>query len=210
MVCDARFFFFSKQLMHCIGPIIRINPNELHIDEPDYFEKLYSTNEPRNKSEYYLAQFQLPGSSFGTADYRHHRIRRGALNPFLSKQAVNRVQPMLTYMIDKLCHRIDGFQKSGEPFPLRLAYSCLATDIVTLIALNHNRKLLDSPDFSPMWIETVKSIAAAGHTMKQFPWLFSVIRALPPWVVGAMNPGMLLLLENQEVCHAFALPRSIS
>jgi Cytochrome P450 len=210
MVCDARFFFFSKQLMHCIGPIIRINPNELHIDEPDYFEKLYSTNEPRNKSEYYLAQFQLPGSSFGTADYRHHRIRRGALNPFLSKQAVNRVQPMLTYMIDKLCHRIDGFQKSGEPFPLRLAYSCLATDIVTLIALNHNRKLLDSPDFSPMWIETVKSIAAAGHTMKQFPWFFSVIRALPPWVVGAMNPGMLLLLENQEVCHAFALPRSIS
>lgn len=112
---------------------------------------------------------------------------------------MTRVQPMLTYMIDKLCKRIEEFRKSGQPMPIRLMYSCLATDIVTLIVLNHNRNLLDSPDFSPVWVETVKAIAAAGHTMKQFPWLFSVIRALPSSVVGAMNPGMLLLLESQEV-----------
>jgi hypothetical protein len=86
--------------------------------------------------------------------------------------------------------------------PIRLVYSCLATDIVTLIVLNHNRNLLDSPDFSPLWVETIKAIAAAGHIMKQFPWLFSVIRALPSSIVGAMNPGMLLLLESQEV-HPF-------
>jgi hypothetical protein len=106
---------------------------------------------------------------------------------------------MLNYMIDKLCNRINEFQKSGQPMPIRLVYSCLATDIVTLIVLNHNRNLLDSPDFSPVWIETVKAIAAAGHIMKQFPWLFDIIRVLPPSFVGAMNPGMRLLLDGQAV-----------
>ena len=194
-----RPILLNRRLIESLGPIIRISPNELHIDEPDYYETLYSQHEPRDKSEYYLSQFQLPGSSFGTAGHRHHRIRRGALNPFLSKQAVTRVQPMLTYMIDKLCNRIEEFRMSGKPMPIRLVYSCLATDIVTLIVLNHNRHLLDSPDFSPAWVETVKAIAAAGHTMKQFPWLFSVIRTLPSSVVGAMSVGMLLLLESQKV-----------
>jgi hypothetical protein len=49
-------------------------------------------------------------------------------------------------------------------------------------------------------VETVKAIAKAGHFVKQFPWLFKVIRALPQNVVGAMNPGMLLLFEFEDVC----------
>ncbi|PMD41986.1 cytochrome P450 [Hyaloscypha variabilis F] len=199
VILQGHYTFKIKELHEKYGPIIRISPNELHIDEPDYYEKLYSQHEPRDKSEYYLSQFKLPGSSFGTADYRHHRIRRGALNPFLSKQAIVRVEPMLNYMIDKLCNRINEFQKSGQPMPIRLVYSCLATDIVTLIVLNHNRNLLDTPDFSPVWIETVKAIAAAGHIMKQFPWLFDIIRVLPPSFVGAMNPGMRLLLDGQAL-----------
>jgi hypothetical protein len=35
--------------------------------------------------------------------------------------------------------------------------------------------------------------------MKQFPWLFDIIRVLPPSFVGAMNPGMRLLLDGQAV-----------
>jgi hypothetical protein len=67
---------------------------------------------------------------------------------------------------------------------------------------------LDSPDFSPVWVETIKATAAAGHLMKQFPWIFPVIRALPRSVVGAMNPGMLLLLDFQEVCLCIIPRRS--
>ena len=107
---------------------------------------------------------------------------------------------MLTHMIEKLCGRIDDFQKSGEPMPMRQVYMCLTTDVVTLYTLNRSWNHLDSADFSPVWVETIKATAAAGHIMKQFPWLFTVIRTLPRSVVGAMDPGMLLLLEFQDVC----------
>jgi hypothetical protein len=182
------------------GPIIRINPNELHIDEPDYYEELYSAHKPRNKSAFYLNQFQVPGSTFGTADYRLHRVRRAALNPFLSKQTVARLQPMLNFMVEKLCARIEEFRNSGQPMLMRQVYMCLTTDVVTLYTLNHSWNHLDSPDFSPAWVESMKAMAAAGHLMKQFPWLMTVIRTLPRRAVSAIDPGMVLILEAQDVC----------
>lgn len=182
------------------GPIIRISPNELHIDEPDYYEELYSQHKPRNKSTFFVNQFGLPGSSSGTVDHKLHRVRRAALNPFLSKQTIARLQPMLTFMIEKLCSRIEEFRKSSQPMLMRRVYMCLTTDVVVLYSLGRSWNHLDNPDFSPVWVETVKAIAAAGHLMKQFPWIFSVIRALPKSVVGAMGPGMLLLLDSQEAC----------
>jgi Cytochrome P450 len=200
MVCAGRLVLPTAAELRYSGPIIRISPYELHIDEPDYYEELYSQHKPRNKSVFYLNQFDIPGSGFGTADYRLHRARRAALNPFFSKQAIARLQPMLTFMVEKLCGRIEEFRKSGQPMAMRQVYMCLTTDIVTLYALNRSWNHLDSPDFSPVWVETIKATAAAGHIMKQFPWIFPVIRALPRCVVGAMNPGMLLLLDFQEVC----------
>jgi hypothetical protein len=124
------------------------------------------------------------------------------MNPFMSKQSIAKLQPMLTFMIDKLCKRIEEFQKSGQPMTMRQVYMCLTTDVVTLFALNRSWNHLDSPDFSPMWVETIKATAAAGHMMKQFPFLFPLINALPRSVVKAMDPGMDLLLNFQDVSFA--------
>jgi hypothetical protein len=113
---------------------------------------------------------------------------------------------MLTFMVEKLCARIEEFQKSGQPMLMRQVYMCLTTDVVTLYTLNRSWNHLDSPDFSPLWVKSIKELAAAGHLMKQFPWLMAVIRVLPRRVVSAMDPGMVLILEYQDVCARF-IPR---
>jgi len=68
---------------------------------------------------------------------------------------------MLAFMIEKLCGRIQEFRKSGQPMSMRQVYMCLTTDVVTLYALNRSWNHLDSPDFSPVWVETIKATAAA-------------------------------------------------
>ena len=67
------------------GPIIRISPNELHIDELEYYEELYSLHKPRNKSEFFVNQFNFRETTFVIADYKLHRTRRVAMNPFFLK-----------------------------------------------------------------------------------------------------------------------------
>jgi cytochrome P450 len=193
------FMFLVLLLLIELGPIVRISPYELHIDEPDYYDELFSQHKSRSKYEFYLDQFQLPGSTFGTADHKLHRMRRAALNPFFSKQQINRLEPMLTYMIDKLCGRIDEFQKSGQPMEMRRVYMCLTTDVVTLYSLNKSWNHLDSPVFSPLWVETIKALTIAGITFKHLPWILPLTRLIPRELIRKLDPGMVMLLEWQDV-----------
>ena len=52
-----------------IGPIIRINPNELHINDPDYYDTLYSREGKWEKSSYYVNSIGNTVAGFGTADH---------------------------------------------------------------------------------------------------------------------------------------------
>jgi len=47
------------------GPIVRINPMELHIDTPEYHEKLYGGNK-RDKGDWNVHQFGIPEATFST------------------------------------------------------------------------------------------------------------------------------------------------
>jgi hypothetical protein len=187
-----------------LGPIIRISPYELHIDDPDYYEELYSLHQPREKYDFYINQFNLRGSVFGTKDHKLHRARRAALNPFFSKGTINKLEPMLQFMVEKLCKRIEEYREAGQPLSMRPVYMCLTTDIISLYALNRSWNHLDSPDFSPFWVETIKATVQSGQVLKQFPWMYPLMNGLPKKIVGMLNPGLLMLLNWQKV---FFLPK---
>ena len=106
---------------------------------------------------------------------------------------------MISYMVEKLCRRIGECRKSGEPMPMRQAYMCLTTDIITLYALNRSWNHLDSPDFSPFWVETLKNTVEVASLVKYFPWILPLTQALPMSVIKAINPGMAMLFDYQHV-----------
>ncbi|TVY80571.1 Cyrochrome P450 monooxygenase [Lachnellula suecica] len=180
------------------GPIVRISPNELHVNDPDFYATLFSTNAPRNKFPFYVDQFALPGSGFSTIDHYHHRLRRQPLSPFFSKKSVQRLEPRISQMIEKLCSRIDEFKRSGQPVPMRLAYSCMTTDLITLYAFDAHSKHLDDKDFSPEWNKTIGSVTALGNTMKQIPWVYTMVDFLPDSVVAALSSDMARLIDWQN------------
>lgn len=104
------------------GPVIRINPRELHIAPPEYYEKLYAgSGKKRNKYDWFTAQIGIPGSLFGTVDHDIHRMRRAALNPFFSMAAVRRLQPIIDDTMDSFMKRFVDFQSSEAPMVLNLA-----------------------------------------------------------------------------------------
>jgi hypothetical protein len=58
------------------GPIVRINPWELHVSHPDFYEELYAkVGRRRDKFQYHAAQFGNPESAFGTVSHDLHRLR---------------------------------------------------------------------------------------------------------------------------------------
>ncbi|EDO00491.1 hypothetical protein SS1G_14361 [Sclerotinia sclerotiorum 1980 UF-70] len=95
---SGQYFIKIAQWHEHYGPIIRIGPSELHIDDPDYYNTLFSYGGVRNKDPFYTAQFNTPDTGFGSVDHYVHRMRRSALNPFFSKASIDRLSPMLIAM----------------------------------------------------------------------------------------------------------------
>lgn len=50
------------------GPIVRITPNELHIQDSEYYETMYSSARPVRKWKNFGFRFQNEHTGFGTID----------------------------------------------------------------------------------------------------------------------------------------------
>ena len=180
---------------------MRINPYELHIDDPEYYDEIYTgPTKPRDKWAWSAYMFGTSSSVFNTVPHSEHRMRRAPLNPFFSKQSVAKLEPMIKNVVEKLCSRLSGFQRSKEAVNVRHAFAALTMDVITDYAYAQSYNCLDEPDFAPIWPEAVDSISEQTHINKQFPWILPLMRLIPLWLVKQLNPHIMRLISFQVVC----------
>ncbi|KAH0555914.1 hypothetical protein GP486_006142 [Trichoglossum hirsutum] len=195
----GRYTWKIKELHEKYGPIVRINPYELHIDDPEYYDTLYSgPSKKRNKWEWSAKMFGNTKSMLGTVPHDHHRLRRAAVSPYFSKQSVARLEPTIQSVIDILCERIRGFQRSEEPLNLGHAFAALTTDIITEYAYAKTYGFLAKPDFGCEWPAVLAQASEMSHLMKQFGWLYPTMDAMPEWLVLKFNPPLMHLINFQR------------
>lgn len=108
------------------GPIIRINPDEIHIADPDFYDTVYAgSGRKRDKWDWITRSFGVDESLIGTLGHDEHRIRRAALSPYFSKQSVRALQPLIDRNMGILLERLRQFAVSGAPMKLDDAYAAL-------------------------------------------------------------------------------------
>jgi cytochrome P450 len=176
------------------GPIIRISPHELHIDDPEFYDELYVGASVRKTDKYARSAhaFGGPNASFGTVQHNQHRVRRGVLNPFFSKRSVVELSPIIQSKISHLLDRLRILKGAGEPVDLVLAYTALTVDIITEYAFARSMDNLDRLDWGRSWHKLVRDSSRLFHTGKQFPRLIRALFSLPDSVAQAMNPDLAL------------------
>lgn len=122
----GQYTFKIKELHKKYGPVIRINPEEVHVADPDFYDVIYTgPTQKRDKWAWFCNQFGIPDSAFASVKHDVHRMRRNALNPFFSKAKVRSLQPLIEEVAHNLISRFEGFKKSGDHFTLSLAYAAL-------------------------------------------------------------------------------------
>ncbi|KAL4804399.1 cytochrome P450 [Aspergillus unguis] len=199
-------YAFEIEKMHKkYGPIVRISPHELHVNDPDFYEVLYSRNSPRNKYDYFTQQFGLPRSAFATVDHYHHRLLRSNMNPYFSTARVRKQEPLIQGLVDKLCARLLELKGSDTPVNLQYALTCFTTDVVSDYTMGTGLHYLDEPDFLPDWTNTIVGSAKSGVYIKAFPWLGLVFRLMPQWLLSRLYHGMDLALSWHKRAYKLAL-----
>lgn len=202
IVKDGQFLFKIRDLHEEYGPIIRIGPKELHINDPEAYDQIYSNNGRWNKDPRYVKQFDNTDSSFGTVPHELHRLRRRAFQGFFSKQKIASLEPMIQSMVEKLCVRLEEYRVSGKLLPIRHAFECLTSDVIMEYALAVNDGNIDKPEFNPELHESIKTMGELGHYIKLIPGAQRIFPIIPPWLLVGLVPAMKSMVELQEVINS--------
>ncbi|KAL8729308.1 MAG: hypothetical protein Q9166_004805 [cf. Caloplaca sp. 2 TL-2023] len=128
------------------GPIVRINPNELHIQDSEFFDQLYRRENKLDKYSGQTKMFGAPDVHFTTDSHEVHRLRRLPLASFFSKKSIGETSGFIDERLGVLCRRIRDSQINCTPMSLGLAYGALTTDIISSYALGDCYHLLERED----------------------------------------------------------------
>lgn len=194
---------------HCAsGPVVRINPYELHVSDPDFYDELYTgQTRKRNKLAWSADMFIVPGSMLSTIDHDLHRKRRAPLAPYFSLSAIRRFDPVIRGKLEALSRRLDEYRRSGQPVNLDLAFTALTTDIITQYAFGRSDDLLKANDFNPEWLPLLREASEQSLLTKQMPWLMHTMRKIPlNWMV-MLKPELTSFIRFQAVRFSFHLIR---
>lgn len=136
--CTSNIVWFlhsdnDDQLIQYQGPIVRISPYELHINDPEYYDELYVGPTTRRSENYTWTtkQFGPSTSVFATNGHELHRIRRAAIAPFFSIKSVQRLEPSVQSVIDRLILRFKGLRGTGKVINILHVYCALTLDVIS-------------------------------------------------------------------------------
>ncbi|KAL5003669.1 cytochrome P450 [Aspergillus recurvatus] len=207
VVQRGQYFRQIDKMHQTYGPIVRINPFEIHVQDPSFYPVLYTgPTRRRHKWPWAARMFGNNTSAFATVRHEHHRLRRGALNPLFSRSAIQRLTLQIQHTLAQLCNRLNEFSFTGKDVNLGIALTAFAADVITEYCFGQSLGLVGKDDFGKEWIEMVNAPSELGHLVKQCPWILVVCRWAPRVFVRALVPGVALLYQIQERMSAQIQP----
>lgn len=182
------------------GPIVRISPYELHVNDPDFYEELYAAGgKKRNKYAWAVRLFVQTDGSLATIDHDLHRLRRAAISPFFSKTNVRKLEPIIQSKVSKLMGRMYQLEQTREPVNLNIMYSAFTSDIILEYAFGESHHYLDNDDFNADFFGMMDSIHHIGAAAKQFGWLLPMLLSIPECISTRVDKGMAAFAKMQNV-----------
>jgi cytochrome P450 len=154
----GQYVFRIKEMHDEYGPIVRISPDELHINDPDFIPELMPTT--GRKTEKYPRVLQLFGFSeaaITTKDHDMHRMRRASMSRMFSKESVRRLEPLMQDNLNKLFKRLQEFQESMRPVSVLPMFAAFTNDLIVEYSFGINRNWLEAPEFNKSFFDMVRT-----------------------------------------------------
>lgn len=177
-------------------PIVRINPREIHINNPDFYDSIYaSSSHIRNKDPGHIIFGSAPLALVSTISHSQHRLRRSILSPFFSKASIMRVESLIQAKADRLIARLNEVGEKGRTVDLYIAFTAFASDTVSEYAYGVGYTNLEEKDFNGYMHETITRLMHTVHVARFFPFLFPILSSLPVGLARRLSPGLGKILE---------------
>lgn len=201
VVREGQVYLEIEKLHRIYGPVVRVSPNEVHLNDPENYEIIYSHAAKYPKDPEFYAGFALDiNAMFSAPTEDGHRVRRAPLNPFFSRRAVLNLEEIVQDKAFKLLRRLQEAVNSGRPFDIASACKAVSIDVISLYAFDECWDQLDREDLGSWYEDVIRTIAGPVlFTLQQWPFLAKPLLSIPDAIASRMDPAMAGLLFMQQV-----------
>ena len=193
---------FLRLNIYMPGPIVRINPHEIHIDDPDFYHAFYTSSRKLKKYSWY---YNVPGVrevSFGTEDHNVHRQRVSAYKDLFSIKSLLVFYPIITANVTKLCKKLDQHAEARLPINLSHEYRVLTLDTITSYIGLGPAPSLDGKHLGQSYREYVRIVTETAVFVRHFRFL-ACFRFLPQTFVACLSSKFGLIKDHLDVCQYY-------
>lgn len=196
----GQYIWVVEDMHRTYGPIVRISPDVLHVNDANFIEQLYpqSLLIRRERAQTFLNMFAEHLSVLPTRDHHLHRQRRAVLSRFFSQQNVRRLVPVINDTLKDLPDRMEGWGKGDSPIVLNVAYRAATKDVIQAYALGESQRCLHMEDCNVDFFKTLKADRLT-HFSVHFHWWLNLMYLLPVRVLTALSPHLSVFIHFIEV-----------
>ncbi|KAF2188496.1 cytochrome P450 [Zopfia rhizophila CBS 207.26] len=191
-----------EKLHQQYGPIVRVTPRELHINDPTFFSDPYgpsTRSKPMDKSDKFRYRFGIPNATFSTPAAEQHQERRAALNPFFSKQRIRGLHEGLTENVERISFRFaTEYAGTGKVVNFNDVWSSMTMDTVTALAFGRSTTCSAAPDFEAPLAKGVQALAWYAHWNTHFQIFNDMMRLIPVPIMLKLMPHVKPIMEFQS------------
>ena len=149
--------------------MVRINPDEVHLSDPENYDRIYHVGSKYTKSPNLYNALCLPKATFGTISNEVHHVRRGVMNPMFSRKMVLELESVVQDKANKVCRLMQQGVDNGTPVDLHHAFRSVSVDVISDFAFDKSYDLLDKPDTGAYFFRMVRGLGPAWYTFQQLP-----------------------------------------
>lgn len=189
------------------GPIIRISPHELHVNDAAFFDTLYNRQEGIvwDRYDWAVDAFAQKGALPWTVDHTVHKNRRQPVSPFFSKVKVSNQQDMIVRHAEVLFGRLSRFSGSRETVDLGAAFTAFVRDVINEYLFGKHYNDLAKEEFDPVMVVAAQAAGLMWRISKFIRFFGPVMQSIPPrWIMAVSDPIMKAYFRFMLVsrhCH---------
>ena len=164
------------------GPIIRINPDELHCADPYFLDEIYPASSVRVRDKWHhltKAVGPVTLSGFSTVLHEEHRYKRAPVQNFFSRQQILKLEGEVVELAHLVVTKLLS-GANGSPVNMKEVFNCFAADIISQFSFGEPMGFVAQPEsWTPNFATWTEPAINISLLVRHSAILRGLMKALP-------------------------------
>lgn len=181
------------------GPIVRINPDELHVKDSQWYDTCYSASRPSWKLLPVLKSVGMGKSTVAAEAPGRWAVKRRAMEPFFSRRNIAAFGPKMQENMARVIDRVKAeYVGTDRVLTIDHMWECFASDNIMDYAFDEHNDFISSPNFQSSINAGMNALTENSNILKHFPFIAQLIDGLPASWVGWIDPSVAPVLKVRD------------